>query len=141
MTPITPTYAQAYQSLCLAGRLFVVPPPKVSLPRLPKPNTRIFLTPEPRHVKMATTSRDVPFAQMEVARVSEGETSAGWGAVARSLDGRLFVMCSPSHHNRSTSRVCRGWTPFQQHCTELLSIIEALSFLGPDGPLPRDSQA
>ena len=32
MTAITPTYAHAYQSLCLAGRLLVVPHQKFRLP-------------------------------------------------------------------------------------------------------------
>ena len=64
MTAITPTYAHAYQSLCLVGRLFVVHHQKLHL--LSKLDSRIFLTLKPRHVKKATTSKDGAFLQMVV---------------------------------------------------------------------------
>ena len=60
MTAITPKYAHAYQSLCLAGRALVVRHQKFRLPAV-----RISSTLEPLHVKKATTFKDGPCTQME----------------------------------------------------------------------------
>ena len=80
MTAITPTYAHAYHSICLAGRPLVVP-----------------------HQKFRRTTTRVKgngFQGWAIytdggTRVSDRETIAGWGAAARSPDGRLFFMFGP----------------------------------------------
>ena len=94
MTAITSTYAHAYQSLCLTGRLFVVHQQKF---RLPASKARYPNLPNSR-----TTTREKgnDFQGWAIytdggSRVSEGEASAGWGAVARSPDGRLYIMFGP----------------------------------------------
>ena len=76
----TPTYAHAYQSLCLAGRLFVVHHQKFRL--LAVKHKYPNLTPEQQREKKGqgwAVSTD------EGTHFAEGVTSAGWRAVARSL--------------------------------------------------------
>ena len=71
---------------------------------------------------------------------TDGETTAGWGAVARSPDGRLYVMFDPV----VTTEAHLAYAGTRLHTTntaELSSIIEALSFLRPAGPVARGSQA
>ena len=69
--------------------------------------------------------------------VSEGKTVAGWGAVARSPGGRMSVMFGPV----STTEAHLAYAGARLHSNntvELSSIIEALSCLGPNGPVaPR----
>ena len=69
-----------------------------------------------------------------------GETTAGWGAGARSPDGRLYVTIGPvvateAHHAYAVARIHTNNT------TELSRKIEALPFLGPAGPVARGSEA
>ena len=71
---------------------------------------------------------------------ADGETPAGWGAVARSPNGRQFVMFGPvvtteAHLAFDGARIHTNNT------AELSSIIEARSFLAPAGPVSRCSQA
>ena len=94
VTAVTSTNAHAYQSLCLTGRLFVVPHHKF---RLPASKARIPNLPNSR-----TTTREKgnDFQGWAIytdggTRVSEGEASAVWGAVARSPDGRLYILFGP----------------------------------------------
>ena len=108
---------------------------------LPKSGIRIFPTPAPQHVRMATIFKDGPFIQMEEVASLMVSTSAGWGAVARSPDGRLFIMFGPvvmtaAHLTHARARIQSN------NSAELSSSnIEELSFLGPGGSVARDSQA
>ena len=87
LTAITPTYAHAYQSICLAGRAFLLFSirsfacfaAKARYPNLPSSRT-------------TTREKGNDFHGWAIykdggTRVSNGETIAGWGAVARSLHG------------------------------------------------------
>ena len=38
---------------------------------------------------------------------------AGWGAVARSPHGRIYIMFAPRCYNQSTSRVCKKQNPLE----------------------------
>ena len=92
VTAVTPTYAHAYQSLCQTGRAvhhqkFRLPASKARNPNLPSSRT-------------TTLEKGNDFQEWAIytdggTRVSEGDISAGWGAVARSLHGRLCVMFGP----------------------------------------------
>ena len=71
---------------------------------------------------------------------TDGETTAGWRAVVRSPDGRLYVMfgrvvTTEAHLAYAGARLHTNNT------AELSSIIEALSFWEPAGPVSRGSQA
>ena len=133
-----PIYAHAYQSFCVAGLLFVVFHQKF---RLPVVKATYLNLPDSR-----TTTRDKgnDFQGWAIytdggTRSAEGETSAGWGAVARSPHGRLFIM----FHLVITTEAHLAYAGTRHHSNktaELSSIIKALSFLGPNGPVARDSQ-
>ena len=124
---------------CLAGRLFVVLHQKF---RLPAAKARYLNLPNSR-----TTTREEgnDFQGWAIytdggTRVSEGETSAGWSAVARSPDGRLYITFGPV----ITTEAFYAYAGARLHSndtSELSSIIEAFSFLGPNGPVARDSHA
>ena len=133
----TLTYANAFPVPCLAGRLLVAPHHKFRLPTV-KARYRNLT-----NSRTTTREKGNDFQGWAIytdgeAGFSEGETSAGWGAVARSPHGRLYIMFGPvitteahlahagaKHHSINTA--------------ELSSIIEALS-LGPTARL-LDSQA
>ena len=72
-------------------------------------------------------------------RVSEGETSAGLGAVACSLDGMLYVMFGPVITTEAHLAYV-GTRLHSNNTAEHSSIIEAVSFLVPNGPVARESQ-
>ena len=66
-----------------------------------------------------------------------GETLAGWGVIARSPDGRIDTMFGPvitteAHPAFSDART------HSNNTADLTAMIEALSFLGPRGPVARD---
>ena len=106
--------------------------------RLPRPSTRTFQPIAPPRGKKATTFRDgrVVFTD---GRSHVSETTAGWGAVARSPDGKLYVMFGPVITTEAHLAFA-GAGLHTNNTAELLGFIEALSFLGP-GPVARGSQA
>ena len=65
-----------------------------------------------QHVRKATTFKDGPFTQMEELLSLRAKPQL---VGAPSSWKSLFHFWS-GNHNRTTSRVCRGQTPFQQHC-------------------------
>ena len=69
-----------------------------------------------------------------------GDTSAGWGAIARSSNGRIviifgLVVTSEAHHAFSGART------HSNNTAEMTAMFEALSFLGLRGPVARDSNS
>ena len=114
LTAIPPTYAHGYQSLCLDARsTFLV---KGFACRLSEPDDRVSRTLEPQRVKKATMFKGWAACTDGGTRVSEGETTAGWGAVALSPDGRLYIMFRPVIATEAHLCVCRCQAPLQQHC-------------------------
>ena len=94
MTAIAPAYVHAYQFTCLAGRLPVVPRQKF---RLPAAKARC---PHLPNARTTTRERGNDFQGWAVytdgrPRLADRETLAGWGAVARSPHGRIYVMFGP----------------------------------------------
>ena len=71
---------------------------------------------------------------------TDGETIAGWGAVARSPDGRLYVMFGPVVTTEAHLAYAEART-HTNNTAKLSSIIKALSFLGLAGPVDRGLQA
>ena len=67
----------------------------------------------------------------------DGETTAGWGAVARSPDGRLYVVFGPV----VTPEAHLAYALHTNNTAELSSVIKAPSFRGPAGPVARGSHA
>ena len=73
-------------------------------------------------------------------RVVDGETFAGWGVISRSPRGRIFVMFGPvitteAHLAFSGARI------HSNNTAEMTAMFEALSFLGPRGPVTHDEQS
>ena len=65
---------------------------------------------------------------------------AGWGVVSRSPRGRIYVMFGPvvtteAHLAFSGARI------HSNNTAEMTAMVEALSFLGPRGPVARDEQS
>ena len=134
MTAITSTYAHAYQSICLAGRLQVFPHQKC---RSPAAKARY---PHLPNFRTTTRERGNDFHGWATytgggTRSYDGETVAGWAVVARSPEGRIYIMfglviTTKAHLAYAGARIQSNNT------AELSSIVQALSFLGARGPLP-----
>ena len=94
MTAITPAYAHAYQATCLARH---VPAVLHRDFRLPKPKARCSYLPNARSLKRERGNDFQGWAIYADGgnRVVDGETSAGWCVIARSLHGRIDVMFGP----------------------------------------------
>ena len=88
MTAITPAYAHAYQATCLAQHTPGVPRLNFSLPQA---KARYPHLPD---VRTTTRERgnDCRGWPSTGTRLVDGETLAGWGAIARSPHGRINIM-------------------------------------------------
>ena len=129
MTAITPAYVHAYQATCLTQHLPGVPHQNF---RLPKPKARYPYLPN-AHSKTRERGNDYRGWAIYTdggTRVVDGETLAGWSVISRSPHGRIDVVVGPAHHRRTS---CRS--------AEMTAMIEALSFLGPHGPVAWDEQS
>ena len=73
-------------------------------------------------------------------RLGDGETSAGWGAVARSLHGGIDVMFGPGITTEA-HLAFGGARNHSDNTAEMSAMIEALCFLGPHGPGVRDANS
>ena len=136
MTAITPAYAHAYQATCLSRR---VPEIKGKNFRLPKPNARHPYLP---NALSTTRERGNDFRGWAIytdgcTRVENGETFAGWSVIARSFRGRIGVMFGPVITTEA-HLASSGARTHSNNTAEMTAVIEALSLLGPHGPLARD---
>ena len=73
-------------------------------------------------------------------RLGDGETLAGWGAVARSLHGGIDVMFGPGITTEA-HLAFGGARTHSDNTAEMSAMIEALCFLGPHGPGVRDANS
>ena len=129
MTAITPTYSRTYQASCLAGRPFVSPIKNVCLLHCQRqlsvslPNSRT-----------TTHERGNDFQGLAFhtggTRSDDGETWAGWGAVARSIDGGIYVMFGLAVTTEAPFANA-GARIHSNNTAELSSIVGALSVLRP----------
>ena len=138
MTAITPAYAHAYQATCLSLDTCLQSPTKSSAYQSSKPDIRIFPMLVPLHVTGAMISVDGLFIQM-------GELASLM--VKFLLDEVLFhdpmdelMLCLvPSSPPRLISLSLEP--KHNPNTAEMTAMIEALSFLGPHGPVARDEQS
>ena len=70
----------------------------------------------------------------------DGETIAGWGVISRSPHGRIDVMFGPVVTTEAHPAFS-GARTHSNNTAEMTALIEALSFLGPHGPVARDEQS
>ena len=139
MTAITPAYAHGYQATCLTRHM-----PAVSRTnfRLSKPTARYRHIP---NVRTTTRERGNDFQGWAIytdggTRVVDGETLVGWGVIERSHHGRVDIMfglvfTTEAHLAFSGARTQSNNT------AEMTAMVEALSFLGPRGPLACDTDS
>ena len=139
MTAITPAYAHAYQTICLAMHSPGVP--RHSSP-LPKPKSRYPFLPNDR-----STTREFGNDYHGWAiytdggtRVVDGETLAGWGVISRSPRGRIFILFGPVI-TIETHLAFFGARIHSNNTAEMTAMFEALSFLGPRGPVAPGEQS
>ena len=94
MTAITPAYAHAYQTICLAITHFWRPVTTLSV--FPNPSPDILL-PSDRSITKELGHDYHGWAVYTDGgtRVVDGETLTGWGVISRSPHGRIYVMFGP----------------------------------------------
>ena len=137
MTAITPAYAQAYQATCLTRHMPAVTRQNF---RLPKLKARYRYLPNDRST---TRARGNDFRGWAVytdggTRVVDGETLAGWSVISRSSHGRVVIMFGPVITTEAHLALS-GARTHSNNTAEMTAMIEALSFLGPHGPVPEMS--
>ena len=139
MTAITPAHAHAYQTMCLAQHFPGVPHHTF---RLPKPKSRYPYLPIDRSMtsELGNDYHGRAISTDGGTRVVDGETLAGWGVISRSSRGRIYVMFGPvitaeAHLAFSGARI------HSNNTAEMTAMIEALSFLGPRGPVTHGEQS
>ena len=70
----------------------------------------------------------------------DGETVAGWRVVSRSPRGQIYVMFGLVM-TMEAHLVFSGARTHSNNTAEMTAMIEALSFLGPHGPVAWDGQS
>ena len=110
--------------------------------RLPKLKARYPYLPNARCVtrERGNDYRGWPFYTDGGTRVVDGDTLAGWRVISRSPHGRIDVMfgrvvTTEAHLAFSGART------HSNNTAEMTAMIEALSFLGPHGPVARDERS
>ena len=139
MTAITPAKAHAYQATCLATHMPAVPHKNF---RLPKLKARYPYLPNARST---THEKGNDYCGWAIytdggTRVVDGETLAGWSVISRSPHGRFDVMFGPV----VTTEAHLAFTGARAHSNntaEMTAMFEALSILGPHGPVAWDEQS
>ena len=137
MTAITPACAHAHQTTCLAQHFLGIPHQSF---RLPKSKSRYPHLPDDRSLTSERGNRYHGWAIYTDGgtRIVDGEILAGWGVISRSPHGRNDVMFGPvvtTEAHLAFSKI------HSNNAAEMTAMIEALSFLGPCGPVTRDEQS
>ena len=137
MTAIILACAHAYQTMCLAQHFPGVPHHTF---RLPKPKSRYPYFPNGRSITSELGNDYHGWATYTDGgtRVVDGETLAGWcDFPIPSWAHQCHVWCCHYHRGSPCFLWCQN--SLQQHrCNDM---IEALSFLGPHGPVTYDEQS
>ena len=133
---ITPAYAHAHQATCLTRHMPAILEKKF---RKPKPKARY---PHLPNARSTTSERDNDFRGWAIhtdggTRAENGETFAGWYVIARSPYGRIDMMFGPVITTEAHPAFS-GARTHSNNTAEMSAMIEALSFLGPRGPVARD---
>ena len=134
-----PTPTRISQRVFLAQHLPGVPHQNFWLP---KPKARFPYLPNARSItrERGNDCRVWAICTDGGTRVVDGETLAGWGVISRFPRGLIFILFGPvvtteAHLAFSGSRT------HSNNTAEMTAMIEALSFLGPRGPVTRDEQS
>ena len=139
MTAIAPAYAHAYQTICL-GR------PSPGAPhysfRLPKPKARYPFLPNDRSLSKELGHDYCVWAIYTDGgtRVVDGETVAGWWVISRSPRGQIYIMFGPVITTEA-HLAFSGARTHSNNIAEMTAMFEALSFLGPRGPVAHEEQS
>ena len=95
----------------------------------------------PQHVKEAINDfQGWAISTDGGTRIVDGETLAGWGAIARSLHGRIDFMFGPVVTTEA-HLAFSGARTHSNNTAEMTAMIEALSFLGPHGAVVQDVES
>ena len=139
MTAITPAFAHAFQTICLALHLPGVPHRSC---RLPKHKSRYPHLPNNRSVTKELGSDYHGWAIYTDGgtRAADGEILAGWSVISRSPRGHIFVLFGPVITNEA-HLAFSGARIHSNNTAEMTAMIEALSFLGRRGPVTPDEQS
>ena len=139
VTIITPAYALAYQTTCLAMHFLGVSHHTF---RLPKPKSWYPYLPNVRSITSERGNDDHGWAIYTDGgtRVVDGETLAGWCVISRSPRGRIFVLFGPVITTEA-HLAFSGARAHSNNSAEMTAMIEALSFRGPHGPVTHDEQS
>ena len=139
MIVLTPAYAHALQHLCLARR------PGSTLVR----NFRLFAFKSncrcPPNIRTATRHIGDDYGRWAIfsdggTHTGDGETTAGWHAIARSSHGVCYVMFGPVI-TTAAHLLYAGASQHTNNTAELSGIVESLCFLSPIVLVPRGSPA
>ena len=133
MTAIFPAHAHACQVTCLTRHMHAVQSQKF---RLPSATAKY---PHLSNGRTATRERGNDFQGWATytdasTRLADGETSAGWSAISRSLHGRTDVMFGPVI-------TAEAHLAFAGATAEMTAMVEAPSCLEPHGPVARDANS
>ena len=98
MTAITPAYAHAYQTICLAMHFLGVPHHTL---RLPKPKSRYPYLPNDRSItrELGNDYHGWAIFSDGGTRVVDGEIFAGWCVISRLPRGLIFILFCPRHYH------------------------------------------
>ena len=137
MTAITPAFAHACNLSCFAlpgvpHRSFGLPKPKFRYPHLLKDRSVTKELGNDYHGWAIYTDGGT--------RVVDGEILAGRCVISRSPRERIFVLSGPVTANE-THLAFSGARTHSNNTAETTAMIEALSFLGPRGPVTPDEQS
>ena len=94
----------------------------------------------PQHVQEAMISEDGPSIQTEVVASWMVKLLLDGGVISRSPHGRIDVMFGPVVATEA-HLAFSGARAHSNNTAEMTAMIEALSFLGPHGPVARDEQS
>ena len=137
--PFHAAYADAYQLICLTRRIpvvlsqhFRVVAAKARNPHLP-------------NIRTTTRDKGNNFQGWAICTdggtpLVHGETLAGSCVIARSHPGRIDVMFGPVLTTEAGLALA-GARTHSNNTVEMTAMIEALSFLGPHGPIARDTHS
>ena len=116
----------------ILGKIFRLPKPNAGYPYLP--NARSTTRVGGNDFRGWATYTD------GCTRVVDGETVAWWCVIARSHHGRIYIMFGPV----VTTEAHLAFSGARAHSintAEMTAMIEALSFVGPHGPVARDEES
>ena len=110
--------------------------------RLPKPKSRYSHLPSDRSItrELGNDYHGWAIHTDGGTRVVDGEIFAGWGVISRSPRGPIFVLFGPVITNEA-HLAFSGAIIHSNNTAEMTAMFEALSFLGPRGPVTHDEQS